>query len=549
VAPGPGIHPREACRPTDSQAERAVWAALKAGLPAGWYGWHSLRIRDRDRFDGEGDFVLAHPERGLLVLEVKGGRVEQLDGRWFQNGKPLDEAPLDQGRRFAHRLVARLRERALAPPAFGAAVAFPDVFARGQPTQDDLAGLVLGRDELRYLREALPAVVERAMPRPGASRGQWIAALHQLWGETWVPSLSLGVRLQELEERRLALDEQQLLVLEGLLENDRVLIEGGAGSGKTLLAAEAARRIAGQGRKVLLLCFTAPLQKWLAARVEGIGVEVQTISGFAKRLVDAAGGSPDLGALTGNEYWRIVYERADGLCRPVWDAVVVDEAQDLQFEAWVLVSTLSQGKRLWAFHDPDQGFWQDRSPPADLFATRYRLPRQQRCPPGVQALADQVRGLPFDEAALAAACKDGTVAFVTAPSATSVPEKVGEEVDRLLSGGLTPGQIGIVSLRGQTPQGAIYNLAKVGRHAIVHADHEEMESRLVADTFLRWKGLERPAIVVADLPEGDLSRLPVRLNVALSRATLAVRCVGTASSLARLLPPPPESAVSVTPLT
>lgn len=68
-----------------------------------------------------------------------------------------------------------------------------------------------------------------------------------------------------------------------------------------------------------------------------------------------------------------------------------------------------------------------------------------------------------------------------------------------------------------------------------------MESRLVADTFLRWKGLERPAIVVADLPEGELSRLSVRLNVALTCATLAVRCVGTAPALVRLQQPRPDA--------
>jgi len=222
------------------------------------------------------------------------------------------------------------------------------------------------------------------------------------------------------------------------------------------------------------------------------------------------------------------------VCEAEWDAVVIDEAQDLPEEAWLLVEKIARGRKLWAFCDPSQGYWPEREPPAELFAVPYNLPRQQRCPPGVQALANQVRGLPFDEAALAAARQDGTVGFVTAPSATSVPDKVGEEVDRLLSGGLAPGHIGIVSLRGQTPEGAIYNLPKVGRHATVHADHEEMENCLVADTFMRWKGLERPAIVVADLPEGELSQLQVRLNVALSRATVAVRCVGTAAALARL---------------
>lgn len=188
----PGIHPRDACRPTDSQAERDVWAALKVGLPAGWYGWHSLRVRDPHGYEGEGDFVLAHPDRGLLVLEVKGGRVEQRDGRWFQNGQAMPRAPLDQGKGFAKRLTSRLRDLGCGAPAFGAAVCLPDTIIPGQPSQDDLA-------------------------------------------------------------------------------------------------------------------------------------------------------------------------------------VVIDEAQDLHDEAWLLVETLARGRTLWAFHDPGQGYWPERKPPAELFSTTYRL--------------------------------------------------------------------------------------------------------------------------------------------------------------------------------
>ena len=530
MALGPGIHPSDACRPTDSHAERVVWEALRLGLPAGWYGWHSLRVRDRDRLEGEGDFVLAHPDRGFLVLEVKGGRIEQRDGRWLQNGQIMSRPPLEQGRGFAHRLHDRLLALECAAPAFGAAVCFPDVFVGAQPSQDDVAGLVLGRDELRYLREALPGVVERALPLARPSRGRWIETLHRLWGDTWVPALALGSRAREAEERRLGLDAAQVEALEGLLENDRVLVQGGAGSGKTLLAAEAARRLAASGRRVLLLCFTAPLQKWLAAQLRDAGVDVQTVSGFAKRLVDASGRASGLFELSNSEYWREMYERAEPLCEPAWDAVVVDEAQDLQFEAWVLVSTLAHGKRLWAFYDPTQAYWADRAPQRDLFTTFYRLPRQQRSPPGVKALVDRFLGQPCDERALAAARADGTLGAVVAPSASSIPDKLGEEVDRLLSAGLEARQIGIVSLRGQGA-GDVCGLPRVGRHPIVRADDPAMETSLVADTFLRWKGLERPAILLADLQEAELRQLPVRLNVALTRATLLVRFVGTAAAL------------------
>ncbi len=262
-------------------------------------------------------------------------------------------------------------------------------------------------------------------------RGAWIDQLHRLWGETWVPSLSLGTRARELDERRFELDAVQLGILDGLLDNDRVLVQGGAGSGKTLLAAEAARRHVALGKKVLVLCFTKPLGKWLATRLGPDGVEVQTVSGFAKGVVDTAeaAAAPDDG--TDSEYWKEVLLRAAELCERRWDTVIVDEAQDLQEEAWLLVQELADGRRLWAFHDPGQSFWADRRPPAQLFGMTFKLPRGQRCPPGVEALATRFAGAPADEKVIAEAKAAGTLAFVVAPSAT-----LGRGQDR--RGGRTP---------------------------------------------------------------------------------------------------------------
>jgi hypothetical protein len=528
-----GVWPREEPRPAKSQGERAVWKALAKGLPTGWHAWHSLRIRDRNGFLGEGDFVLAHPTRGLLAVEVKGGQVEQRDGRWFQNGKPMDDPPRDQGETFLRKLLRRLADTGCQPPAWGVAVCFPDVEFDRQPTEDDLAGIVLGRAQLPYLKEALPAVVERALPAARNPAGPWVDQLHKLWGETWIPSLSLGARVREVAERRLALDTVQLGILEGLLDNERVLVHGGAGSGKTLLAAEAARRHAAAGKKVLVLCFTQPLRKWLGARLQGDGVEVHTVSGFAKGIVEAAGGPAAPDDTTDSEYWKDAMLRAAELCEQRWDTIVVDEAQDLEEEAWLLVQELAQGRRLWAFHDPGQSFWTDRRPPEHLFATLFKLPRGQRCPAGIEALASRFTGAPMDAKAIADAKAAGTLAFVAAPSPTSVADKVGDEIDRLLSSGLAPGDIGVVSLRGQTAPDAIFARDRIGRHAFVAADDAGMEERLVADSFLRWKGLERAAVIVTDLPEGELSQLGIRMYVALTRALVCARLVGTRAHEAR----------------
>lgn len=518
------LWPIEAPRCTKSAAETAVWSGLKKQLPEGWTAWHSLRIRDGKNYLGEGDFVLAHPLHGLLVLEVKGGRVEQRDGRWFSNAIPLEKAPLDQALGFVKKLVRRLEDWRCAPPSFGAAVCFPETDFDAQPQEDALRGVVLGRAQLKWLAEALPAVVARALPPPQPARGQWMERLHQMWGETWVPALSLGTRVRALGDRRFALDEAQLTVLDGLAENERVLVQGGAGTGKTLLAAEAARRHAAAGKKVLFLCFTLPLAKWLQTRLTGEGVEVQTVSGLAKRVVEAADGPARGSDLTANEYWRAVYERASDVVEPRWDVVVVDEGQDLTYEAWYLVGALANGRALWAFHDAGQGFWADRSPPADLFQARFRLTRGQRCPPGIAALAARYQGATADVSTVAAAQRDGELKLVSSPGPAEVADRVAAEVDQLLGQGLTPADIGIVSLRGQTAAGAIHHRDRIGRHAFVHADDAAMEQSLVADTFLRWKGLERPVIIVADVDPGVAS-LGKRMHIALTRALVAARVV------------------------
>jgi hypothetical protein len=103
MRPEPGLHPRELPRMTGSRAEITVYQSLKSGLPANWYAWHSLRIMEDSGVFGEGDFVIAAPERGLLALEVKGGNIQQRDGRWFQNNVPMKmDPPWVSGPRTAH---------------------------------------------------------------------------------------------------------------------------------------------------------------------------------------------------------------------------------------------------------------------------------------------------------------------------------------------------------------------------------------------------------------------------------------------------------------
>ena len=224
----PGLRP-DRLLPLDIQAsERKVYDALSSALSSNWSAWHSLKIRTRPGQFAEGDFVVADPERGVLVLEVKGGAVRKEGGVWLQNGQAMKTSPLEQAHRFVKLLLAKFEERGVVPPLVGVAVAFPDTEFEVPPTQGDLEGLVLGARELPYMEEALPRLFERALPKNiwrTASPG-WIEFIHSLWCESWPAAMSLSCLVKDREAKRVRLDAEQFKALEGILENDVVLVRG-----------------------------------------------------------------------------------------------------------------------------------------------------------------------------------------------------------------------------------------------------------------------------------------------------------------------------------
>ncbi len=167
-----GLFPRGAPRPTSSAGEQALHRALETGLPQGWTAWHSLRVRSESGWEGEGDFVVAIPDRGLLVIEVKSGAIEVRDGQWLQNGKQMDRAPREQGHSFARLLVRKLEERGLAhAPPFEVATAFPSCPFSNPPRQGDLEGAVLGQQDLPYLRRGPRGDARAAVRHAPAASG------------------------------------------------------------------------------------------------------------------------------------------------------------------------------------------------------------------------------------------------------------------------------------------------------------------------------------------------------------------------------------------
>jgi hypothetical protein len=535
----PGVYPRDTALPTKSHAETAFFNALrKGGLPAGWYAWHSIRVRDEGKMFGEGDFVIAKPGHGFLVVEVKGGQIRCEGGHWYSNQHHLKRSPLDQ----AHSTHAKLRNQvkvlAKREPASGVAVSFPDTEFSNPPGRNDLRGIVLGAQDMGHLNYALEEVFERAVPatREGspAESMPWIKALHHMWGESWTPVLRLGDRARIDEEKRVALDAAQLMVLDVIAANTRTHVSGNAGSGKTLLALESARRRAANGEHVLMLCFTNALAHWLREEVKGTTVTVHAVRQLAVELLRAQGGHVNTYA---PGFWEDVSLRAAVEALPgadmAVDCVLVDEGQDLDESDWTLVEALADGKPLWCFSDKAQAFWAERTPPENLFALRLNLPNNHRAPAPLAELARGFAGEEVSAKTLEDIAQQGQLQLVACEREEDIARALEKQVDDLLRQGLKPGDIAILSLRGQTSPGSLFHMRKLGRHDLVHADDPTMTDHIVAETFLRFKGLERPAVLITDLrllKPGEANQ-DVRMHIALTRALSTARVVATREAL------------------
>lgn len=530
----PGLYPVQGILYDCPESEKKVYNALTEALPSNWYAWHSMKLRTLRNEFSESDFVIADPSRGILILEVKGGSISKEDGYWYQNRKVLRTPPMDQAKRCCNILLKRFKEKKINPPTIGIAVCFPDTFIKKGPTQDDLKGFVLGADDLPNLKNILPNLMNKTIWRPRPTQGGWVKELHNMWCESWLPEMQLSLRSRTIKENLIRLDKEQFCALCSIIENDIVLVKGGAGTGKTILSCELAKKEAASGRKVLLLCFTDALGSELSNLFQEPNVTASAIGKFAVKLLRDKGYEAE--ETYTPEFWNFIPLQAaiDGLpCESErWDTIIVDEGQDMGDNEWGLIlECTKQKKKLWVFIDDNQSFWKERKLPDNFLnkCVKYKLDNPYRCPPGIQALANAYVGEDLDIESIRTAIDDRIIKITTSDPA-KVHEEVGREINELLKEGFKLSDIAVISLRGMMLAENIMHQKKMGKYLIFNATDTNAYDNIVCDTFLRFKGLERPAVIVTDL-RYVVDKYEIRMNMALSRALSVLRIVCAESEL------------------
>lgn len=263
--------------------ERDVFNMLAAG-PDNWVALHSLDLAPWNHgLRTEIDFVVIVPDTGLLCVEVKSHETISFENdQW--NPPEIRRSPFKQASDGRHTFYRRLRE--LAPQFRSVPVVhcciFPkarfdlppnlsvqpwelmdgrafQAFAKGDAFCSDL------RARMRSSIETDGSLQPLARPMSPAQIETIVSTCFPIQKRR--PSAREEIQRREQEMDRL-LRDQQKPVLQLAALNERVVVGGAAGTGKTLIAMEVARRAADSGRRVGLVCFNQLVGDWMRAQVQ-----------------------------------------------------------------------------------------------------------------------------------------------------------------------------------------------------------------------------------------------------------------------------------------
>ena len=323
------------------------------------------------------DFLIMRAGWTILCMEVKGGRIELKNKEWYQNGKRIDD-PFQQAIDNKHSLIDFIRSK----PGNGnewipieCCLAFPDTNVN--PASYIADALVLDRYCLDAIEDWVESAMKYSLDRQIGNRKltqEMIALIVNMFAQGHTVRLFQKFQQQEREFARLT--ETQFKLLDQMRNQRRAVIAGCAGSGKTFLAIEKAKRLASKELSVLFTCRNEELADyireqlaefptvtvksflemcfWLAEKTE-IGLDA-----FSKR----APRIPDLMNLVlptdlENNIETLIDRGED----PRFDAVIIDEGQ-MFLELWwdALDKLLLDGKSgiRYIFFDNNQRVYRER---------------------------------------------------------------------------------------------------------------------------------------------------------------------------------------------
>ena len=515
--------------------ERQVFNMLKNSKYDG-IALHSLWQKNQThKLMGEVDFLLITP-KGLLCIEVKGGyNIYRKDGIWYSIDRNDSEHkiknPFKQAQECMYALKKQLKNTKFKNALVGMAVAFPECYFTGQG--NDLLTEVLFDASKDNFDAYIKRVYEYWFMRYKETNNfickdlseNDIKDLKKILRGNFAVIPAMGKELENISNEIIRLTEEQYEHLNTTTEdNDRVMIKGVAGTGKSILAIEKAKQLMTRGLKTAYICFNRNMGK-LAELSVGEVPEGSFVGTLHRLLL--------------NEYLNInVEDNLSDICSDFiknvnitkkFDALIVDEAQDLM--DYNIIETLSlflkgglENGRWLILFDPNQNIFQ----PMASFDETYKF-LKEFCRPAVVSLnvncrntkqiAEKVSVMTKVESAQYKNINGAEVVLKTFESNRECLSELRKQLQSLLTGGVNANNIVILS-KYKKENSILKNESTLCNLPIKEMNNTSCANKNVIKycTVQSFKGLESDIVFYIDIDGFSDTKNRMINYVALSRA-------------------------------
>ncbi|WP_044233660.1 nuclease-related domain-containing protein [Haliscomenobacter hydrossis] len=240
-------------------------------LDNNYYVFYSVAYQLKGRYnfvsDGEIDFLIFHPNKGFLVIELKGGKIDydNLSQMWFSTNRFGDKNqiknPFEQAKTNHYSLRTKLQQGQLTTNINYRtcyAVIFPDCNMQNENIGFSYANEIF-LDKKQIHSNTIQKEFDEIFHYWHPSHLKYFydeTPVVKTFAHLWKFESPLLEHIENVRNQQLELTQQQYLLIDFLNRQRQAKICGCAGSGKTFIAAEKARRLKMEGFNPVFLCWS-----------------------------------------------------------------------------------------------------------------------------------------------------------------------------------------------------------------------------------------------------------------------------------------------------